>query len=358
MRDWGPPFRQNADGSRDASYFLGVNRNKRSVSLDLAHKPGQEILRGLLAGADILIENFRPGTMERWGLGYDDILAKEFPQLVHCRVSGFGAHGQMGGLPGYDAVLQAYVGLMSINGDVSSGPMRGGTAVIDMATGLYSAVAILMALHERTRSGKGQFIDMTLYDCGLTLLHPHLANYLLDGRRPTGTGNPHPNIAPYESYSTRSGTIFIAAGNEAQFRKLCALLAIPNLPADPRFGSNADRVENRDALRSALSTVLAHEEAEELAIRLLRGGVPAGAVRSIDSALAAPHTAERDMLWEVDGWRGTGTPIKFSRTPGRVHRAPPTFGQHTDEVLQGLGYGPDEIEQLRRSGTVVSERRG
>jgi formyl-CoA transferase len=192
VRDWGPPF----DSAGDASYFVGVNRNKRSVGLDLSKPAGKEVLLRLLEGADVLVENFKPGSMEKWGLGYEAVLSKRFPRLIHCRVSGFGGEGPLGGFPGYDAVLQAMVGLMSINGTENSGPTRLGTPIVDIATGLFSTIAILMALHEREKSGQGQYCDMTLHDCGMALLHPHAANYFLSDKRPKATGRiwcPIPN---------------------------------------------------------------------------------------------------------------------------------------------------------------------
>ena len=208
VRDWGPPF---LDG--DASYFIGINRNKRSIALDIGKPEGKAVLLRLLEGADVLIENFKPGSMEKWGLGYEKDLSPRFPGLIHCRISGFGGDGPLGGLPGYDAILQAMTGLMSVNGDPTTGPMRMGTAIVDMGTGLYSAVGILMALHERKQSGLGQYLDMTLYDCGMALLHPQAPNYFLNGKRPMPTGNPHPNLVPYDKYPTRTCEIFIASGN-------------------------------------------------------------------------------------------------------------------------------------------------
>ena len=214
VRDWGPPF----DAAGDASYFIGVNRNKRSLALDLRQEAGRAVLWRLLVGADVLVENYKPGAMEAWGMGYAD-LAAHFPGLVHCRISGFGADGPLGGRPGYDAVLQAMTGLMSINGD--GVPTRMGTPVVDIATGLYSALAITMALHERARSGQGQFLDMTLHDCGMSLLHPQAANWFLGGVRPRALGNPHPNISPYDAYPTATCPVFLAIGNDGQFRS-CA----------------------------------------------------------------------------------------------------------------------------------------
>ena len=193
-RDWGPPF----DEAHDASYFLGVNRNKRGLALDIGKPAGREVLMRLLQDADVLVENFKPGGMEKWGIGYAT-LEPLFPKLIHCRVSGFGAEGPLGGLPGYDAIVQAMVGLMSINGTSNTGPLRIGTAVVDIATGLYSTIAILMALQERARSGRGQFLDMTLHDCGIALLHPAAANYLLSGKPPVATGNPTATSRPTAS---------------------------------------------------------------------------------------------------------------------------------------------------------------
>ena len=210
-RGFAPPHWPN---TAESAYFLGVNRNKKSVALDIATPEGQAVVHRLLERYDVLVENFKPGSMEKWGLGYEGVLRERFPRLVHCRVSGFGADGPEGGFPGYDAVLQAMVGLMSINGTADSGPVRLGNPIVDIATGLFSAIAILMALQERERSGRGQFCDMTLHDCGMALLHPHAANYLLNGKRPRPTGNPHPNLAPYSKFRTRTCEIFVAAGND------------------------------------------------------------------------------------------------------------------------------------------------
>jgi crotonobetainyl-CoA:carnitine CoA-transferase CaiB-like acyl-CoA transferase len=351
VRDWGPPFHES-----DASYFIGVNRNKQSIGLDIARPEGQAVLLRLLKDADVLVENFKPGTMEKWGLGYA-ILSERFPNLIHCRISGFGADGPWGGLPGYDAILQAMTGLMSANGDASTGPMRLGTAIVDMGTGLYSAVAILMALHERTRSGRGQFIDMTLYDCGMSLLHPQAANYFLNGRRPTGTGNPHPNLVPYDKYPTRTCEIFIASGNNTQFGKLCEIVERPELADDPRFANNAQRLANRDALTVALRVAFAETDGHEIALRLIRAGVPAGPVLYTDQAAAAPHTAHREMVTELGWYKGLGTPIKLSRTPGGTRAPPPHFGEHGHAVLQHHGYTAAEINKLESSGILWTKRR-
>ena len=357
VRDWGPPFHDGSEGEKDASYFIGINRNKRSLALDIGQPAGRLVLLRLPEGADVLIENFKPGSMEKWGLGYEATLASRFPRLVHCRISGFGADGPLGGLPGYDAILQAMTGLMSVNGDAATGPMRLGTAIVDMGTGLYSAVGILMALQERERSGRGQFLDMALYDCGLSLLHPQAPNYFLNGRRPAGTGNPHPNLVPYDKFPTRTCEIFIASGNNGQFRKLCEAIGLPHLPDDPRFADNGTRNINRDALTAELKLAFAGLDGHEIAARLIRSGVPAGPVLWVDEATEASHTAHRGMVTELGWYRGLGTPIKLSRTPGGARAAPPRFGEHGAEVLARHGYAEAEIKQLQADGVVLTRRR-
>jgi formyl-CoA transferase len=352
VRDWGPPFHEE-----DASYFIGINRNKKSLALDIGKPEGKAVLLRLLEGADVLVENFKPGSMEKWGLGYERDLAPRFPGLIHCRISGFGADGPLGGLPGYDAILQAMTGLMSVNGDATTGPMRLGTAIVDMGTGLYSATGILMALHERSRSGRGQFLDMTLYDCGLSLLHPHAPNYFLSGKRPVGTGNPHPNLVPYDKFPTRTCEIFIASGNNGQFRRLCEIIGRPHLADDARFADNGKRNVNRDALTAELKAAFADQDGHEIALRLIRGGVPAGPVLWSDEVAEAPHTAHREMVTELGWYRGLGTPIKFSRTPGGTRATPPKFGEHGPEVLARHGYSEAEIARLEAAGVVLRKRR-
>ena len=302
-----------------------MNRNKRGMALDLSLPAGQELLRALLADADVLVENFKPGTLEKWGLGYET-LSQAFPKLIHCRVSGFGADGPLGGLPGYDACAQAMCGLMSVNGEADGEATRVGLPVVDMVTGLNAAVAVLLALNERARSGLGQFLDITLYDCALSLLHPHAPNYFYSGKTPARSGNAHPNIAPYETLPTASGPIFLAVGNNRQFAQLATALGAPELARDPRYAANADRLANRQSLRDALSALLATHEAAALADRLLRAGVPAAAVQTVDQALAHPHTRHRGMLLEQGDYRGVGSPIKLSRTPARLRRLPPALG--------------------------------
>ncbi len=316
-RGWGPPFL-----GETASYFVGVNRNKDGMTLDLSQAAGQELLRHLLADADVLVENFKPGTLEKWGLGYD-ALKQAFPALIHCRVSGFGSDGPLGGLPGYDACAQAMCGLMSVNGEADGEATRVGLPVVDMVTGLNAAVAILLALNERVRSGLGQFLDITLYDCALSLLHPHAPNYFYSGKVPQRSGNAHPNIAPYETLPTASGPIFLAVGNNRQFAMLAQVLDAPGLAQEARYATNADRLRNRQALRDDLSALLARHDAAALADTLLRAGVPAAAVQTVDQALAHPHTRHRGMVLEQGSYKGVGSPIKLSRTPATLRKLPP-----------------------------------
>jgi formyl-CoA transferase len=352
VRDWGPPFR---DGT--ASYFVGVNRNKRTMALDLGKQEARDVLLRLLETADVLIHNFKPGALEKWGLGYEAVLAQRFPRLIYCHITGFGADGPLGGLPGYDAAVQAVSGLMSINGTQDSGPIRMGTPIVDLGTGLNAAIGILMALNERHRTGKGQAIDVSLYDCAVSLLHPQAANYLMSGKPPQRAGNAHPNISPYDSYRTGTKPIFLAVGNDRQFERLCAELGAPDLAKDKRFLRNADRIVNRDALKDELERLLANHDSARLADRLLRVGVPCGAVLDVPDVLAAPHTVHRDMVAEDGVYRGTGIPIKMSRTKGRVRMTPRKFNQDGADVLREAGYSAAEIDALAKSGAFVAERR-
>ncbi len=351
VRDWGPPFK---DGL--SAYFAGVNRNKRAVALDLRTDEGKAVLLRLLDGADAVIENFKPGTMARWGLGYEEVLAETFPALIYCSITGFGAEGPFGGFPGYDAVAQALAGNISVNGSPESGPTRIGTPLVDLGTGLYAAIGILMAAEERRRSGRGQRIDACLFDTGVALMHPHAANYFMSGKAPTLTGNSHPNISPYDQYPTGRGQIFLGIGNDRQFRLLAEELGAPELAEDERFLHNPDRVINRDALNARLVELLAGCEAEDLSRRLSAKGAPAGAVLTIPEVMEHAHTAAREMTVALDGYRGTGLPIKFGRTPGAVRSKPPLFGAATRAVLAEAGYDAGEIERLIEQGVALEAR--
>ncbi len=352
-REWGPPFQDEGI----SAYFSGVNRNKRSLGLDIATPKGQEVLLRLLEHADIMVENFKIGTMERWGIGFDEVLSKKFPRLIHARVTGFGAGGPYDGRPGYDAVIQAMTGLISINGSEEGGAVRLGIPLVDLGTGYNAVIGILMALYERERSGKGQSIEVALYDTGIQLLHPHGPNYHMSGKPPRLTGNAHPNISPYDLYPTRSGKIFLGVGNDRQFRIFTRYLGKPELADDPRFRTNALRVQNRPALTEEISSLLAGHDAATLADQLLAEGVPAGAALTLPEVMAHPQTAYREMVLARDNYKGPGIPIKLSRTPGGLDSLPPAYGADSVAVLEGAGFSADEIAALQQQGVVLDARR-
>ncbi len=319
-RAWGPPFKDGV-----ASYYHGLNRNKRLQFLDLSSAPGQEKLLALMAQADVLIENFKIGTMEKWGVGYAQ-MRERFPRLVWCRVSGFGEDGPLGAWPGYDAAIQAMTGLMSVNGERDGGPLRVGLPVVDMVTGMNAAIGVMMALHERQRSGLGQLVDAALYDSGISLLHPHAANWFMDGKTPQRSGNAHPNIAPYDVLQTGTIPVFFAVGNDRQFRLLCAHIGCAALAQDERFATAGQRSVHRDALKALLEQALAGFDGEPLATALMEIGVPAAPVQAVDAALDHPHTLHRGLRVELPGYQGVGAPVKLSRTPASYRHAPLTRG--------------------------------
>ena len=352
-RRLGPPF----DAHGDAAYFSGLNRNKRSIALDLGVPAAREVLLRLIAGADVLVENFLPGTMRKWGLDYETILAPRFPRLVYCSVTGFGADGPMGGKPGYDAVAQALCGLMSVNGFPETGPTRVGIPVVDIATGMNATIAILLALAERSRSGRGQRVEATLFDTALALLHPHAANSLIGGVEPRLPGNAHPSISTYDTYQAADGRIFLGIINDTQFRKFCALLGREDVPGDERFVSNASRMANRPALREAIEEMLRGHTVSSLFERLMAAGIPTGVVRSIPQAIADPHAAHRGMIVGSGAYRGINAAQALSRTPASLRSIPPTYARDTREILESAGYGAAEIEILVASGVAPLKKR-
>jgi formyl-CoA transferase len=352
-RTWGPPFDQEGI----SAYFAGINRNKRTMALDLSRPEGRTVLLRLLEGADVLIDNFKTGTMEKWGIGYADTLSTKFPRLIHARVSGFGAEGPLGGLPGYDAIVQASSGLVSVNGSPNSGPVRIGVPVVDLSTGMNACIGILMALYERNRSGKGQFIDATLYDSAIALHQPHAPNYFMAGLRPKLVGNSHASLAPYANFPAKNGNIVVGAGNDGQFRKLCQMLGKPELADDPRFKTNKDRVAHRPELEAELRELLGDRDADAFSQELMKGGVPSGAVLEVPEVMEHPHTRHRGMVWEKDGYRNVGNPVKLSRTPAAVRSKPRKFGLDTKAVLAECGYSAAEIDKLVASGIALTELR-
>lgn len=350
-RALGPPF----DGAGTAAYFAALNRGKQAISLDLGKPEAREVLHRLLADADVLVENFMPGTMERWGIGYEQALAARYPRLIHCSISGFGHDGPLGGLPGYDAVLQAICGLMSVNGDGASGATRIGIPVVDHLTGYVALSAILLALHQRDRSGAGQRVEATLYDTALSLLLPHAGNWLASGHTPGLLGSAHPNIAPYDKFRARDGEIFIGILNQAQFRRFCEHIGRPRLAVDERFASNAQRLAHRDELKREIEAAIAGQSSGELCESLMRAGVPAGAVNSVPQAFGHPHCEHRQMLLRHGGYTGVRSPMRLFGAAQPPVTAPAAFSQHTDEVLQALGYSSEERERLRSSGAIPAK---
>jgi crotonobetainyl-CoA:carnitine CoA-transferase CaiB-like acyl-CoA transferase len=345
-RGYGPPF---VNGT--APYFMGLNRNKQDLALDLSGPAGIGLLFEMLEQADVFIENFKLSTWKKWGVDDLSELTRRFPRLVHCRVSGFGETGDYGGLPGYDAALQAMSGLMAVNGPPDIDACRIGIPIVDTCTGMYGCMGILLALLERNRSGKGQQVEVTLYDTAIAMLHPHVSN-VLNGGRASRTGNGHPNIVPYDLFPTGTVPLFLAVGNDRQFRTLCAELGIAELGTDPRYLTNRDRVVNRESLREALVPQLATKDGMPLFQRLMELGVPCAPVLTVEEALALDHTATRQMVAELDGYKGPGMAVKLDRTPGSVRLPPPAIGAHSREVLARFGLEDGRIEALMASSTV------
>lgn len=350
-RLWGPPFDQEGI----SAYFAGINRNKRTIALDLSKPEGREVLMKLLADADVLIDNFKTGTMEKWGIGYHDTLAKKFPRLIHARVSGFGSDGPLGGFPGYDAMVQASAGLVSVNGSPEGGQVRIGVPVVDLSTGMNATIGILMALYERNHSGNGQFVDATLYDSAIALHQPHAPNYFMAGLKPKLVGNSHASLVPYSNFPTKTRNIVVGAGNDGQFRKLTQKLGKPELADDPRFKTNKDRVAHRAELEAELRELLKDRDANEFSQELMQGGVPSAAVLEVSDVMEHPHTKHRGMVWEKDGWRNVGNPVKLSRTPPEVRSKPKKFGADTKAVLAEAGYSAAEIDKMIASGVAFTD---
>jgi len=349
-RHLGPPF--TAIGS--AAYFGNLNRGKRALSLDFNRPEAREVLLRLLEGADVLVENLLPGTLERWGLGFESDLAPRFPRLIYCSISGFGRDGPLGGLPGYDAVLQAMCGLMSINGDPAAGPTRVGVPIVDLVTGHMAVSGILMAVLARGRTGRGQRVEATLYDSALSILVPQAVNWMHSGKTPGLLGSAHPSIAAYDRYRCADGEIFLGVVNDGQFRRFCEHVGLNHLLTDPRFSNNAQRMQHRPALRETIETTLSALTRYPLCDELMAAGVPIGPVNSIPEAFALEHTRHRNMAVTGEGdYRSTGIPLKLSETPGAPGKAPPAFAADTDAVLAEHGYDEAARAQLKACGAVL-----
>jgi crotonobetainyl-CoA:carnitine CoA-transferase CaiB-like acyl-CoA transferase len=335
-RAWGPPF-----ADEGATYYLGLNRNKRSLTLDLRDPDDLELARELCRRADVVLESFRPGTMERLGLGWDAVHELN-PRAIYGSVSAFGSSSEGRDLPGYDLLLQAMGGLMSVTGEAgeSGRPLKVGAALVDMICGLYLASAVLAALHARERSGEGQRVEVSLMESVLAGLLNQGAGYLNAGVVPVRMGNRHPSIAPYETFATRSGDIAIAAGNDAIFARLAAALELPGLERDTRFATNAARLEHRDELAGAIEQALEREDAATWTERLNAAGVPAGTVNDIAGAYALAERLGLDPVAEVEGVRSARSPMRLAGTPAVTRRRPPRLGEHDAELRAWLALPP------------------
>ena len=350
-RAWGPPF-----VAGESAYFLSINRNKESVALDFKQPGGRRALDRLVERADVLVENFRPGTLDRLGLGYATVAATH-PRLVYCSISGFGQTGPRRNQAGYDAVMQAEGGLMSVTGAADGPAYRVGVAIADLVAGLLAAQGIVLALYSRDRTGRGQQVDVGMLDGVVSLLTYHASMHLTTATTSQRVGNRHATIAPYDTFSAADGELFLAVGNDDQFRRFCEAIGQQSLLSDERFATNPSRVVHHRELRERLAPILLQHPRAYWNALLTRAGVPCGSVRDVPDALADPQLMARNMIEAVQhAAAGTikvlGVPIKLSETPGSVRTAPPTLGQHTARVLAEIGMTLDEVEGLPRASAT------
>ncbi len=350
-RQWGPPWLAG-----ESAYFLSINRNKKSLTLNLKSDEGKGILKKLCQDADVLIENFKPGTMERMGLGYETLL-RDNPGLIYCAISGYGQTGPYRDRPGYDFMIQAQGGIMSVTGPADGEPHKVGVAIVDITAGLFASNAILAALHYRERSGQGQFIDVALLDTQVAWLANVAHNYFASGSQPKRYGNGHPNIVPYQSFRAADGYVALAVGSDGQYRAFCEAVGRPDLWEDERFQRNAGRVEHREILVPMLQELFAGRTAGAWIDLLLAAGIPVGPINDIPTILADPQVAARHMVQEVaHETAGTiqllGPVAKLSETPAEIRQAPPVLGSDSDSVLAELGYTLEQIKRLREEGVI------
>lgn len=367
-RGWGPPWMLDEQGesSGEAAYYQSANRGKYSVAVDLATSEGQQVVRALAASSDVLIENYKAGSLARYGLDYPS-LAELNPRLVYCSITGFGQNGPRAAEPGYDFIIQGMAGLMSITGerdDLSGGgPQKAGVAVADLMTGLYSTIAIQAALIDREKTGRGQHCDMALFDVQLATLANQSMNYLVSGKVPGRYGNAHANIVPYQVFHAADRDFIIACGNDSQFIALCKVIGLPDLAEDARFLHNADRVQHREALISILAEHFRSASADEWVRRIHAVKVPVGPINNIAQALAEPQVQARDMLVPIahplnPGFAMVGSPIKLSGSPVEYQRPPPVLGQDTDAVLtERLKLSEAQLRELKEQGAIAQSPR-
>ena len=351
-RGWGPPFIEG-----ESAYFLSVNRNKESITVDLKHPDASAVIDGLLSRADILVENFRPGTMERLGLGFEQVASK-YPRLIYCSISGFGQTGPRREEAGYDAVAQAEGGLMSITGPAEGPGYRLGVAVSDIVSGMFAVQGVTLALFARERTGKGQRVDISMLDATAALLTYQAGIYFATGTTPPRMGNRHPTITPYETFEASDGDFVVAVGNDEQWRKFCRVIGAAGMADDPRFATNRDRLMNYDELRPLLAAQLRERMRDDWVDALKKAGVPCGSVRTVSEVLEDPQISAREMIQPVEHpvsghVRAMGNPVKLSDDKGRAGLPPPTLGQHTEAVLRNdLGLSDARIAQLRAAKAI------
>ena len=358
-RAWGPPFAGQPHSGRPgadplSAYYLSVNRNKRSLSLDLKSEEGRELLGRLIRRADVVIDNFKLGTMARWG--FDDAWFEELaPSVVRCSITGYGSTGPKAGKPGYDFILQAETGLMAITGESDGAPMKLGVAIVDICSGMMAAIAILGALQARTRTGRGQLCEVNLHDTGLHMLANVAANHLVTGEEPGRYGNGHPNIVPYRTYRASDGDLAVAVGNDGQFAVFASALGNPGWSSDPRFARNQDRVLNRDEIDGLVAAIIVTRTRERWIEVFDAAGIPAGPINLVSEALASLQTIARGMVVDMEHpavgpLRLLGLPLRFSETPAGIRRPPPELGADNESVLAELGLSPNEIDSLHQRG--------
>lgn len=350
-RQFGPPFR---DG--ESAYFLSVNRNKKSLTLDIKSAKGKEILGRLIQRSDVLVENFRPGALKKLGFDYEAASAIN-PRLIYASVSGFGQTGPWSAKPGYDLAIQGLGGIMSITGDADGPPYKVGVSQADLTAGLYAAQGILLALFAREKTGKGQLVDVGMLDCQLAMLSFQAGIYFMTGVTPARKGNQHPTICPYETFKASDRYINIAAGNDKLWQKLCALLGLEKIRDNPDFATNPARVRHRDRLFPIIQAEIGKKDSLHWLALFEENGIPSGPILSVEEALAQPQSAAREMVTAVNHRtlgkiKQTGIPVKLSETPGAIVNPPPCLGEHTDAVLESLGYSGVDIQAMRAGGVI------
>ena len=356
-RGWGPPFVKDQDGQpTDAAYFHSANRGKKSIAIDMTSPQGQSLIRRLAENVDVVLENYKVGGLKKYGLDYESLKAVN-PKLIYCSVTGFGQDGPYSSRAGYDFMIQAMGGLMSVTGEPDGQPMKVGVALADVMTGLYAANAVQAALLHRNETGIGQHIDMALLDVQVATLANQAMNFLVGGKPPGRLGNAHPNIVPYEAFATADGHVILTVGNDGQFARFCKLAGAPELADNPAFATNALRVSNREDLVPLVRDLMLQHDSRWWLDNLSANGVPSGPINTLDQVFADEQVQHRNMQIELDHPQagkvpGVANPVKFSETPIQYSSAPPTLGQHTDKVLADLGLNEDEIAQLKEQKVV------